>query len=203
MTVRKPVRLVAAGVAALAATVLLTACDDVKYTDDKPGDPKASAAGATVPGDPMAGQAAGSRCKGDDIAATVQLKGPGSALLTIKNKSDHNCTLYGYPGFAGLKADNSPEALDARTDAHPGPAVLVTLKPGKSGYAGLKWSACDKADASCHVLAGLQVTAPDETKAVTAEVLGTDGKPVAQLLVSAAGLTTGTLQPNNEKVLFN
>ncbi|MEU3574037.1 DUF4232 domain-containing protein [Kitasatospora sp. NPDC036755] len=203
MTVRRPARLVAAGVAALAATVLLTACDDVKYTDDKPGDAKAGSAGATVPGDPMAAQAAGSRCKSDDITATVQVKGAGSAMLTIKNKSDHNCTLYGYPGFAGLKADNSPDVLTANRDAHPGPAVLVTLKPGKSGYAGLKWSSCDKADTSCHVLAGLQVTAPDETAPVTAEVLGTDGKPSAQLLVSAAGLTTGTLQPNSEKVLFN
>ncbi|MFJ9442127.1 DUF4232 domain-containing protein [Kitasatospora sp. NPDC101235] len=203
MTVRRPARLVAAGVAALAATVLLTACDDVKYTDDKPGDPKASAAGATVPGDPMAGQAAGSRCKSDEITATVQIKGAGSAMLTIKNKSDHNCTLYGYPGFGGLKADNSADALSANRDAHPGPAVLVTLKPNKSGYAGLKWSVCDKSDSTCHVLTGLQVTAPDETTPVTAEVLGPDGKPAGQLLVPAAGLTTGTLQPNNEKVLFN
>ncbi|WP_316527729.1 DUF4232 domain-containing protein [Kitasatospora brasiliensis] len=203
MTVRRPARLVAVGVAALAATVLLTACDDVKYTDDKPGDPKASAAGATVPNDPMAEQAAGSRCKSDEISATVQLKGAGSALLTIKNKSNHNCTLYGYAGFGGLRADNSADALTANRDAHPGPATLVTLKPDKAGYAGLKWSACDKSDASCHVLTGLQVTAPDETTPVTAEVLGTDGKPVSQLLVSAAGLTTGTLQKSNDKVLFN
>ncbi|MFJ6623469.1 DUF4232 domain-containing protein [Kitasatospora sp. NPDC091335] len=199
MTVRRPAGLAAV---ALAATVLLTGCDDVKYTDDKPGDPKANATGAGVPADPMAGQAAGSRCKGDEISATVQVKGVGSAMVTIRNTSGRNCTLYGYPGFGGLRADNSADPLAAGREAHPGPPVLVTLKPGKSGYAGLRWSACEKSDTGCHVLTGLQVTAPDETAPVTAEVLGTDGRPVGELLVSAAGLTTGTLQPNGEKVLF-
>ncbi|MFE4974186.1 DUF4232 domain-containing protein [Kitasatospora sp. NPDC056651] len=201
MTVRRPAGLAAAGVLALALTAALTACDRVRETDDRPGDPKASATGATVPGDPMAAQAAASRCRSDEIGATVQVKGAGSALLTVRNKSDHTCTLYGYPGIGGLRADNTVDVLPGTHEARPAGPVLVTLKPDKSGYAGFRWSACEKSDATCHTITGLQVTPPDERAPVIAEVLGADGKPVGELLVSAAGLTVGTLQPSDEKVL--
>ncbi|MGW3044647.1 DUF4232 domain-containing protein [Kitasatospora sp. NPDC001159] len=81
---------------------------------------------------------------------------------------------------------------------HPGPPVLITLKPGTTVFAGLKWSACAKSDPTCHILSGRQLTPPDETTPLIADVRGGNAKPVVQLLVSATGLTTGPLQPSNQ-----
>ncbi|MEU9047140.1 MULTISPECIES: DUF4232 domain-containing protein [unclassified Kitasatospora] len=216
MTVRRPARLAAAGVTALAAAVLLTACNDdagtgaqpaptVTVTATTPAAPT-SAGKVTVPGatpaGPMVTQSAGARCKADELEATVQLQDAGSAMLILTNKGSRSCTLFGYPGYGGLRPDNSADTIAVKREAHPGPPTAATLKPKTSAFAGLKWNSCDKADPTCHVVAGLQLTPPDETKPLTTEVIGLDGKPVVQLLVSAAGLTTGSLQPSNQGVVF-
>ncbi|MFJ9458503.1 DUF4232 domain-containing protein [Kitasatospora sp. NPDC101447] len=216
MTVRRPARIAAAGLTALAAAVLLTACNDdvgagaqpaptVTVTGVASAQPtsggKATVPGATPTG-PMVTQSAGARCTADELTATVQLQDAGSAMVMVTNKGGRSCTLFGYPGYGGLRADNSADTLAVKREPHPGPPTAITLKPKTTAFSGLKWSSCDKADPTCHVIAGLQLTPPDETRQLTAEVLGLDGKPVLQLLVSAQGLTTGSLQPSNQGVVF-
>jgi hypothetical protein len=200
--VRRPSRLLAAGVAALAATVLLTACNDDAGTDAQPSTPgKVTATGATPTG-PVTAQPAGARCKTGELDATVQIQGPGSAMLLLSNKGSRTCTLYGYPGYGGLLPDNSAEVVVVNREPHPGPPVLITLKPGVPAFAGLEWSDCAKSDPTCHILSGLQLTPPDETTPLIADVEGVNAQPVVQLLVSAAGLTTGSLQPSRQSVVF-
>ncbi|WP_329580671.1 DUF4232 domain-containing protein [Kitasatospora sp. NBC_01250] len=149
---------------------------------------------------------ASSRCHTGDLTVDVQLQPssilPDSAMVLVTNKSSRTCTVYGYLGYGGLRADNSPMVVKTNRVAYPGAPMATTLKPGDSAFAGLKWSSCDKADPNCNVLAGLTVTPPDETTQVTANVLSVDGKPVDQLLVSAAGFTVGSLQPTHEGVDF-
>ncbi|MFJ8624015.1 DUF4232 domain-containing protein [Kitasatospora sp. NPDC093550] len=216
MTVRRPAGLAAATVAVLAAAVLLTACDDGAGTGAQPAPTvtvtgavsaqptssgKAAVPGATPTG-PLVSQSAGARCAADELKATVQLQEAGSAMVTLTNKGSRTCTLFGYPGYGGLRPDNGADPLPVKREPHPGAPTVITLKPGTTAFSGLKWSSCDKADPSCHVIGGLRLTPPDETKQLTAEVLGLDGKPVLQLPVSAQGLTTGSLQPSNQGVVF-
>ncbi|MFH8381582.1 DUF4232 domain-containing protein [Kitasatospora sp. NPDC018058] len=92
--------------------------------------------------------------------------------------------------------------MAVKREPHPGPPVPVTLKSGTTAFAGLEWSDCAKSDPTCHVPSGLRQTPPDETTQLIADVQGVDAKPVVQLLVSAAGLTTGSLQPSNQSVVF-
>ncbi|MER6301630.1 DUF4232 domain-containing protein [Kitasatospora sp. NPDC001539] len=234
MTVRRPAKLVAAGVTALAAALLLTACNDAAGTDGQPAPAATTAAGAasgrptgtgagtagsgratapgttptgtaptgTAPTGPAATQAAGTRCKAGELSATVQVQGAGSAMVMLTNKGGRSCTLFGYPGFGGLRADSSADPLAVKREPHPGPPTPITLKPNTTAFAGLRWNSCDKADPTCHVITGLRLTPPDETEQLTAELLGLDGKPVAQLPVSAQGLTAGSLQPSNQGVVF-
>ncbi|MFI9363450.1 DUF4232 domain-containing protein [Kitasatospora sp. NPDC053057] len=221
MTVRRPAKLVATGVTALAAALLLTACNDdagtgaqpaptVTVTGAAPAQPtgagRTATGKATVPGaaptGPMATQPVGTRCKADELAVTVQLQDAGSAMVLLTAKDGRTCTLFGYPGYGGLRADNSVDPLTAKREPYPGAPTAITLKPNTTAFAGLKWNSCDKADPSCHVITGLQLTPPDETKPVTTQVIGLDGQPVTQLLVSAQGLTTGSLQPSNQGVVF-
>ncbi|MER7757642.1 DUF4232 domain-containing protein [Kitasatospora sp. NPDC097643] len=212
MTIRRSSRLLAVGTAALAATVLLTGCNDDAGSAAAPA---STAAGGTTTGTtggaagaggkatgPAGSAPAGARCHADELKAAVQLQGPGSAMVILTNKGSRSCTVYGYPGYGGLLADNSPVEVAVKREPYPGQPVLSTLKPGTSAFAGLKWAVCEKSDPKCKVLAGVRLTPPDETTALTAEVLGLDGKPVAQLPVSAAGFTTGTLQPSNQGVVF-
>ncbi|GAA1224540.1 hypothetical protein GCM10009665_13490 [Kitasatospora nipponensis] len=146
--------------------------------------------------------AASDRCHTGDLKADVQIQAAGLALVALTNKSTHSCTVHGYLGYGGLQADNSPLTVATARVPFPGPAVDVTLKPGTSAFSGLKWVPCDKSDASCKVLAGVTVTPPDETTRFTASVLGTDGKAVPQITVSAAGFTVGTLQSVTQGVVF-
>ncbi|MCX4748669.1 DUF4232 domain-containing protein [Kitasatospora sp. NBC_01287] len=144
------------------------------------------------------------RCHTGELKADVQLQPdfPGTAMVMLTNKGTRTCTVYGYLGYGGLLADNSPVTLGTSRVAHPGPPVEATLKPGTTAFSGLKWASCDKGDVSCHVLAGVTITPPDETTQLTANVLDANGKPLEQLTVSAAGFTVGSLQPSNQGVIF-
>jgi hypothetical protein len=142
------------------------------------------------------------RCHVADLKADVQLQKDGSAMAILTNKGSRTCSVNGYLNYRGLLADNSAVAVTTKHEAHPGAPVPVTLKPGTSAFSGVKWTSCDKADASCKVLAGVQVTPPEETTHVTAAVIGTDGRAVLQLSVSPSGFTAGSLQPASQGVVF-
>ncbi|MFD9125474.1 DUF4232 domain-containing protein, partial [Kitasatospora sp. NPDC059571] len=143
------------------------------------------------------------RCRTTELKADVQLQGtPGSAMVMLTNRGDRTCTVKGYLGYGGLLADNSRSDVATTRVPQPGAPVTVTLKPGTTAFSGLKWTLCDKADASCQVLAGVVVTPPDETTQLTATVYGTDAKTVLQLPVAKAGFTVGTLQPSSQGVLL-
>ncbi|MFJ1708053.1 DUF4232 domain-containing protein [Kitasatospora sp. NPDC088346] len=144
------------------------------------------------------------RCHTADLRADIQIQPdhPGSAMLMLVNKGTRTCTVYGYAGLGGLLADNSPVVVGTTRVPQPGPPTRTTLKPGTTAFAGLAWASCSKSDPDCKVLAGLTLTPPDETTQVIASVLGTDGKPVNALAVSAAGIRVGSLQPSHQGVLL-
>ncbi|MCU7825004.1 DUF4232 domain-containing protein [Kitasatospora sp. DSM 101779] len=208
-------RTAAAAAAVLALALGAVACDD-GTTATGTGAPAptaaASTAGTAPTGTSGPGSAAGTggttaqagadRCHTADLKADVQIQDAGRAMVMLTNKGSRSCTVKGYLGYGGLLADNSRTDTATHRVAKPGPPVAVTLKPGTTAFSGLSWSSCDKADASCGVLAGLVVTPPDETTQLTATVLGTDGKPVVQFPVAKAGFTVGTLQPSNQGVLL-
>ncbi|MFI9269122.1 DUF4232 domain-containing protein [Kitasatospora sp. NPDC052896] len=166
------------------------------------GSTKTVPAGKNTPAAGSTAVAASNRCHTGDLKADVQLQSAGSAMVMLTNTSARTCTVDGYLGYGGLLADNSQVNLPTNRVAYPGAPSLITLKPNTTAFSGLKWSGCDKSDATCHVLAGAVVTPPNETTQLTANVLGTDGQPVTQFDVSSAGLTVGSLQPSNEGVVF-
>ncbi|MER8182310.1 DUF4232 domain-containing protein [Kitasatospora sp. NPDC094015] len=153
----------------------------------------------------QAGGAAGDRCHTADLKADIQLQGdrPGNAMLMLVNRGTRTCTVYGYPGLGGLLADNSRVELPTNRVPNPGQPSSISLKPGTTAFAGLAWAPCSKSDVDCKVLAGLELTPPDETTQLIATVLGTDAKPVNALTVSKAGIRVGSLQPASQGVLFS
>ncbi|MGW2255622.1 DUF4232 domain-containing protein [Kitasatospora sp. NPDC001660] len=172
----------------------------------KPAASGGSGAAVTPAAPASPGGKASDRCHTADLKADIQMQplpAAPTAMVMLTNTSSRTCTVYGYLGYGGLLADNGPVATGSSRVAHPGQPVEVSLKPGVSAFSGLKWSSCDKADPTCKVLGGITITPPDETTQLTANLIGTDGKPVRQVLtVSAAGFTVGSLQPISQGVVF-
>ncbi|WP_329348676.1 DUF4232 domain-containing protein [Streptomyces sp. NBC_01261] len=59
-------------------------------------------------------------------------------LLTVKNTGSRTCYLYGYPALRFTDAQSVPP-VDEDTQ----PQAVTTLRPGQSGYAGVRLSAAD------------------------------------------------------------
>lgn len=208
-----------AAVAALALALALgtVACDHKTPAAPAPAgsapaataEPSASTStstGVSSGAKPTSSAQASARCHTGELKADLQIQPdhPGSAMVLLTNKGTRTCTLYGYLGYDGLRADNSALHLPTNRVAHPGAPIEVTLKPQTTAFSGLKWTWCDKVSPSCDSVATVVVTPPDETTQLTATVLGTDGKPLDRemLAVSRAGFTVGSLQPSNQGVVF-
>ena len=147
---------VAAGTAAIAAVVLLSA------TPAAMSAPQQRGAITTSARTPM--------CSASDLGVWVALDQAGVAAgtayypLEFTNLSKHTCTLYGFPGVSA-RASNGKQLGNPASRDHSVKARTVRLVPGATGYALLEYSDvvtgnCPKA--STRTAAELQVYPPDQ-----------------------------------------
>ncbi|QTE02643.1 DUF4232 domain-containing protein [Streptomyces cyanogenus] len=122
------------------------------------------AAATTVPA------AASSRCHTSELRASVGRNDPGAGQenfpVVLTNTSARTCTLHGYPGAAFVNASGTQLGPDPRRE--PGTPVTVTLKPGRSAWAGLTFSNPEISGAKTATPAALLVTPPDERASLRA-----------------------------------
>lgn len=113
------------------------------------------------------------RCHTGDLAASADNKNSaaGSTYLTVTliNKSDHPCTLYGYPGVSAVGGDDGHQiGKPAEKTAKPTPS-LVTLIPGHTASAQVQVTRPEHfSPRSCtpENARGLRVYPPDEEDAL-------------------------------------
>src|SRR5262249_51977686 len=95
-----------------------------------------AATGATVP-----------RCHTSDLAASLSRFGAGlgnvATEVALRNRSDHDCFVYGYPGFGLQDSQHRVQPSRVRwgntyfqTDRRP---HRVVLRPGGRAYSNLAW----------------------------------------------------------------
>lgn len=79
-------------------------------------------------------------CTGANTKVTAQTvtRPLNHLLLTVKNTGSKTCYLYGYPAVRFTNAQAVPPV-----DEDSQPQAVTTLRPGQSGYAGLRLSAAD------------------------------------------------------------
>jgi hypothetical protein len=164
-----------------------------------------SGAGGTTSG--AGGTTATARCTAAtlevDLTFQDQAKIPGYAnwLLAVTNRSSHTCRIYGYPSFGLEDASGAPYA-DSTTVyvRRPGPAVAFDLKPGTTGFAGVKWKVCPTGG---DLVGGLVMTPPGERSHATVTT-GSFPSSGAVTLFKFCGhsVTAGTLQPSTQGVVF-
>ncbi|HEV8563128.1 MAG TPA: DUF4232 domain-containing protein [Actinophytocola sp.] len=133
--------------------------------------------------------------------ADLTVQGEGSALLTLTNSGSQSVTIQGWPTLKFLGANNGALAVPEQKVEKPGAGPQVTLAPGRTAFAGIKWVLGDKADTSTFVATSVTVTPPNHT-AVKANLIGTDGKVAGYLELPLKSVQVGTLQPSSQGVLF-
>jgi hypothetical protein len=130
---------------------------------------------AAVPG----ASATSPSCTGDQLAATLGRSGVGlghvGQTIVFTNVSTSACTLYGYPGVAGLdgagrqivQATRTPSGyLGGLWNTPNGPPPTVALAPGEVASALVEGLDDQVGSMPCVQLSGLLVTAPNTTRSV-------------------------------------
>jgi hypothetical protein len=87
-------------------------------------------------------------CMASELNADLQIQDPGSneseaekaiATLTITNRSSETCYLPAGWTPLGEGGRNNYTAIPATQVSYPGPGTTITLRPGRSAFAGTKW----------------------------------------------------------------
>ncbi|GIE36923.1 hypothetical protein Ait01nite_099680 [Actinoplanes italicus] len=206
-----------AAVPALALLTALTACGEPTPggTTSAPGTstPAATsttgttkpATGTTKPATGTTKPAAGTAkaaCAVGDLEVTIAAQGTGEkdekGMVVVTNTGAKNCTVKGWMTIALHNA--ADEAVDVPTEKvnEPGPADTVEIKAGGSAFAGIKWTQCGKADASCAVGNTIRWSLDGSGKGAVAEL---EGFPAAEKSgITMKALKVGTFQPSNQGV---
>ncbi|EPD68222.1 DUF4232 domain-containing protein [Streptomyces sp. HGB0020] len=140
-----------------------TASGDTTATATAPS--STTTKGGATPG----GGTGGGRCHTSELRATVGRNDPGAGQenfpVVLTNTSSRTCTVRGYPGAAFV--DGAGKQLGPDPKRSPGTPATVTLKPGKSAWAGLTFSNPEISGAHAATPASLLVTPPDERDSLT------------------------------------
>ncbi|MET8245164.1 DUF4232 domain-containing protein [Streptomyces sp. NPDC005202] len=153
--------------------------------DTTPSAPGKSAApsGSAAPGRTATGSSPGTtgtrtgtsttatstRCHTSELKASVGRNNPGAGQenfpVVLTNTSGRTCTVRGYPGAAFVDASGRQLGPDPKRSS--GAPTSVTLKPGRSAWAGLTFSNPEVSGARTATPAALIVTPPDERDHLT------------------------------------
>ncbi|MGV9994598.1 DUF4232 domain-containing protein [Streptomyces sp. NPDC003374] len=115
------------------------------------------------------GGGGGTRCHTSELRASVGRNDPGAGQenfpVVLTNVSGRTCTVRGYPGAAFVDAAGRQLGPDPKRS--PGTPATVTLRPGRSAWAGLSFSNPEVSGARSAKPAALLVTPPDERDHLT------------------------------------
>jgi hypothetical protein len=73
------------------------------------------------------------------------------AMVMVTNRAAHACVVDGWAAISLVNQANEVVPVHTAEVRQPGAPVKITLKPGTTAWAGIKWTACDKGDVSCGV----------------------------------------------------
>ncbi|MEU7057169.1 DUF4232 domain-containing protein [Streptomyces sp. NPDC046197] len=132
------------------------------------GTARGSSAGSTT-GTGTTTAAKSTRCHTSELKASVGRNNPGAGQenfpVVLTNTSGRTCTVRGYPGAAFVDASGKQLGPDPKRSA--GTPTTVTLKPGRSAWAGLTFSNPEVSGARTATPSALIVTPPDERAHLT------------------------------------
>jgi hypothetical protein len=190
------VRAIVVAGSALAMLVVVAACGGDTVASGPPTTPVARATTAVSPATTTEPAVAPASFRAD---LTVQRSGLG--LLALTNTGQRPVTVRGWPKVAFLNAANESVAVPTRQVDVPGAGPSITIGPGETAFAGLRWAVGDKGDATTFVATSLRLTAPGGATSTTVNIIGEDGQTGGYTEFDLTSAQIGTLQPSSQGVL--
>ncbi|MEV0406781.1 DUF4232 domain-containing protein [Actinoallomurus sp. NPDC050550] len=143
-----------------------------------------------------AGQGDTPSCMGSEIHAEIQVQNSmseeqGNGTLILTNRSSETCLIPAGWAPIGTGGPNYTPLPATRTN-YPGRGSTITLRPGRSAFAGMKWHT----GPDCGTTSGLGVAWHSTWIPLTYKGLGGRRPPICD------SLTLGTIQPSMEGVNF-
>jgi hypothetical protein len=167
--------------------------------------PATSAGGATPSASSDgSGTSGAAACTTKDVEVTITAQPGGSAavqrgLVAVTNTAKRPCKVHGWLTIALVNAADEPVDVPTKKVDEPGPAEDVTIPPGTTAFAGIKWTVCDKADTVCGVGNTIRY---DLGRSATGPAAKLDGFPDAEKSgITMKSLQIGTLQPAAQGVV--
>ena len=140
-------------------------------------------------------------CRSSDTRVTITAQSgnpaaPGTqkALISLVNDSGTACRVDGRVHVRLYNAADEAVAVQTRSVDEPGEAVEMVLRPGGGAFQGMKWQACDRADAGCPTGNTLRGSLEASAAGVVADLEGFPA-PVSST-ITMSSLQLGTLQPS-------
>jgi hypothetical protein len=165
----------------------------------------ANADGGNAGGASSGGSKAAAACRTGDVGATVVFQPErtnGStrmAMVLLTNKSKNTCAIDGWASISLVNAADEVVPVKTTRVDQPGAPVRTTLKPGRTGFAGIKWTACDKGDDTCGAGNTLRFNLQASTDGDVARL---DGFPSPEASdITMKRLQIGSVQPSNQGVV--
>lgn len=134
-----------------------------------------------------------------EVDLTIQR--PGLGLVALTNTSNRPVRVRGWPVVAFYNAADKPVAVPVRKVSVPGAGPPVTIGPGETAFAGLRWTVGAKADPKTFVATTLTMTPPGTAGAVTVHVIDSNGAEEDAPEFDVTAAEVGTVQPSSQGVL--
>lgn len=167
-----------------------------------PSDPPRSAPHSSAP---ATHQSVARACRTGDTSATITLQpdlskgGTQVALVQLTNKSKNNCAVNGRAAISLANAAGDTVDVTTKNVNEPGKAVRVTLRPGTNAFEGIKWTTCDKGDATCAAGNSLRFSLAASAGGSFAKLSGFPSGADSDITMKS--LQIGTLQPSRQGVV--
>jgi hypothetical protein len=210
----RSIRLLLLGALGVALSLAVAACGDGGAGGAAPTALPSSLAPPIFPSDPTKSvpssapathQSVARACRTADTSATITLQPDLSkgttqvALVQLTNKSKNNCAVNGRAAISLANAAGDTVDVPAKNVNEPGKAVRITLRPGTNAFEGIKWTTCDKGDASCGAGNSLRFNLDASTDGPFAKLSGFPNAEDSDITMKS--LQIGTLQPSRQGVV--
>ncbi|HEX3591771.1 MAG TPA: DUF4232 domain-containing protein [Pseudonocardiaceae bacterium] len=133
------------------------------------------------------------------VDLTVQRAGLG--LLALTNASKRTVTVRGWATVRFYNAADELLAVPVKKVNVPGVGPSISIGPGETAFAGVRWQAGDKANPKTFVATTLRLTPPSGSAPVVVNVIGMNGETDQGAEFDLTSAEIGTLQPSSQGVL--
>lgn len=200
------IRTIVVAGSALALLTALAACTTPAASDGSstvPATTTSSGAASTAAPGGHGGEGAsgGGTVVAASFRADLTVQKAGLGLLTLTNVSKNNVTVKGWASLVFLNAANEAVAVPVKQVNVPGAGSSITVPPGRTAFAGVKWAVGAKADPKTFVATSVQLTPPGASGRINVKIVGTDGRSGGYVEFDMTSVQVGTLQPSSQGVL--